>query len=206
MVQTYSNGIDWATLRELLNDGSKNFSAVCKRALQVVVTDAYWPEARRWQTTGSLPTGTCLQCFLGLGTARHKFGGECGAIEQEIGWLRIAGRSIADPPSDDGLPPLLELAWPPMVRDPRPRAVETCIGHRPEGVTGDMYGDGSGVGLPRRRPEVVTWSLVAGGRGIAGTCGGWFPSVPRGELRAAYEWGGAVRMALRRCMLGTANS
>ncbi len=63
-----------------------------------------------------------------------------------------------------------------------------------------MFGDASGVGRHCAAPESITWALVTersndgdnSRHQMAGNCGGWFPSVPRGELRALKEWLGVT--------------
>ncbi len=190
VLQKYSLGIDWASIRELLNGRCGGLNAAEKRALHVLVTGAFWPESRRWQDAGSLPTGSCLACLDYIGTEQHKINGECGAVEAELLWMRIAGRSICRPERHPSLAPLWTLGLPPSLKDHRPREIAYTEGEIARGTSGTIYGDASGVGRPQCPPDVVTWSALTMDNGqvgqrVRGVCSGWFPSVARAELQAA---------------------
>ncbi len=73
-------------------------------------------------------------------------------------------------------------------------------------VDGFLYGDGSGYFQDRRECRVATFAIVRMALGaedeqavesrVTGNIGGWFPTVPRGELRALIEFmrhGGSAR-------------
>ncbi len=193
--ERYSDGIDWSAIRELLQRASGNLAVAERHALVVLVSGGFWPEERRWQCGGYLPSGTCLWCFEELGTAAHRLSGECMGADSALGWMRLAGRRITRETVGQELAPLLERGLPPFVCDIRPREIDVEVGHVPIGTQGDGYGDASGVGFKNARPEVITWAniVIDGENGgdsftVAGVCGGWFPSVPRGELLAYAKW------------------
>ncbi len=111
-------------------------------------------------------------------------------------WLRIGGRDVGEPMLASDLSPLLYRGLPPKLVPHQAPEIDVRIGNISSGFSGTMYGDASGVGRRRAAPESITWSLVTerGEHGstsrqqMAGSCGGWFPTVPRGELRALKEW------------------
>ncbi len=189
----YSHGIDWDMLRSVLRGNTGGLTFLERHALHTLITGATWPEERRWKEAGALPTGTCLGCLQDLGSNWHK-SNNCGAIEQSLTWMRISGRRIARPRHQDGLAPLATLAIPPLTHVQRPREVVLREGALRQGTSGALFGDASGIGRPQQAPEVVTWAVVtlaadgeSAGQLVSGTCGGWFPSVARGELQALVE-------------------
>ncbi len=216
VVPEYAMGVDWGMVRDALGnkkgdgDGADagwiNLSLSERRTLQVLVCGAFWPEARRWLCGGMLPTGTCLACCLETGTMAHK-ASQCQATEAEVGWMNIAGRHIPRPAVEQRFRPLVERGLPPQTHDPRPHDVDFQEGHVLPGSSGTFYGDASGVGVKGQAPKIVTWSIlqlqdgpvvVDGADAEAaqlppvaqssrGILGGWFPSVPRGELTALIK-------------------
>ncbi len=198
----YSLGIDWGMIRDALNNKASGLNGEEKRALHTLVCGAFWPEERRWKCGGMLPTGTCLACCLDVGTTGHK-AAHCGAIEQELRWMKIAGRLIPEPALQPKHRPLLERGLPPMLLDVRPDDdTDFQEGRFIPGSSGTIYGDASGVGTKGKAPRVITWSAVQLGAGhgvlgcdslppvaqrTRGVLGGWFPSVPRGELMALIK-------------------
>ncbi len=75
----------------------------------VLVAGAAWHEERRWRLGGVLPTGTCLACCMHMGSTWHK-ANQCEAVEQELLWMKINGRST--PPRA----PTPTLDWRPSPR------------------------------------------------------------------------------------------
>ncbi len=195
VMHTYAKGIDWPLVRDVLNGKRGNLTTLERKALMVLVTGAAWPEERRWRIGGMLPTGSCMACCMGIGSTWHK-NNECGAAEQELTWMRLGGRIVRRPrdAAEVDLAPLATLGLPPLLRDGRPVELSLREGAIPRDTQGIIFGDASGVGLPRQSPEVVTWAVItlnaagdAPAYTLAGSCGGWYPSVARGELQALVE-------------------
>ncbi len=164
--------------------------------------DAMWTEHCKW-LAGFLPTGTCCGCFAAGGDLPHKILG-CEAVLQELLWHEIAGRPIARVAiaNDPALAPLALMGLPPKLESRQPVDTDVSEGALDIGIDGLVYGDASGCGEVDGAPAVVTWAIVrvdvdvGGGGGdrasirqaASGRCGGWFPSVPRGELQAVCEF------------------
>ncbi len=108
--------------------------------------------------------------------------------------MRIHGRRIRPPRHEPSLMPLATLGIPPLLVDSRPKELALREGNVPRAFQGLLFGDASGVGRARQLPEVVTWAVAtlkadgeSPGHRVCGTCTGWYPSVPRGELQALVE-------------------
>ncbi len=121
ILRRYALGIDWDIIRSVRIGKSNSLSKSERAMLQVVVCGAIWTEERRWREGGMLPTGTCLSCMGAMGSMFHKCSGDCGAIQQEIQWARMTGRTIPGPDLDIALRPLLEYGLPPPDLRPPPR-------------------------------------------------------------------------------------
>ncbi len=199
VISKYSNGIDWSLVRDVLRSKRGGLTHLERKAYMALVTGAAWPEERRWLSGGMLPTGSCLACLMEIGSMDHKIN-RCGAIEQEITWMKLAGRKIRPPRGEAELAPLSVFGLPPLLRDNCPRELSIREGAVPRATSGKIFGDASGVGQRNQTPEIVTWSIATLGsdgaslqHSMGGTCSGWYPSVPRGELQALVE---ALEVAL----------
>ncbi len=215
----YEYGIDWALLREVLNGSKGELAAREKRTLESLASGAFWPEARRWLAGLGLPTGTCHRCFKAIADERHSLI-DCEAAQMDVTWARIAGRRIGGGQllNDAALAPLYLAGLPPRLGPILSNVVEVHEGEIALGSCGIFYGDSSGVGCESVN-GVVTWSLVQLARDgeaelrwrgdgsrhadgdvvqmMRGTCTGWFPSVPRGELTAMLRFARWARIPAR---------
>ncbi len=207
----YANGIDWDLIRDLLRGKCGDLTSAEKRALEVLCCGALWPEKRRWLAGGGLPTGSCMRCCRELADERHSLH-ECEALELDIMWAKIAGRFKEECHGIDNpaLAPLTLAGLPPRRETFGPPEVEFQEGEVRIGSHGTFYGDASGIGCKGEPPGIVTWSLVQLSRDVEGSnvdmddgaedgdplieqmmrgrLGGWFPSVPRGELAALLQF------------------
>ncbi len=193
VVHEYAKGIDWELMRQVLRGKRGGLTRLEAKAYLVLATGAFWPEEKRWRAGGMLPTGTCLACHLDIGSVWHK-GNECGAVEQQLTWMRIHGRKVRSARDEPGLMPLATLGIPPLLTDSRPKELSLREGDVPRASQGLLFGDASGVGRACQSPEVVTWALAtlkadgeSLGHKVCGTCVGWYPSVAKGELQALAE-------------------
>ncbi len=193
VVRAYAKGIDWALVRSVLLRKQGGLTPLEAKAYLILVTGAFWPEERRWRSGGMVPTGTCLACCQDAGSTWHK-GNDCGAVEQQLTWMRVSGRQVRRPRSEPELMPLATLGIPPLLVDSRPRDFAIREGRIDRATQGFIFGDASGVGRRSQPPAVVTWAvatLEADKENLrqssCGTCSGWYPSVARGELQALAE-------------------
>ncbi len=201
-MRTYSYGIDWDAVRRSLRNRDRSLLPVECRALELVVTQALWPEERRWRA-GLLGHGTCLACLRETGDQLHRIR-KCDGVRQHLGWQRLRGRigrSLARDDDLDGLPlPLLLFGLPPREAIWTPRIggrIEGGLRHERPGV---FFGDGSGYGQDTVRLRQATWALTTGSSASGGTpelhmldfirgaVQGWHPTVPRGEIAAIIRF------------------
>ncbi len=153
------DGINWDTIRSVLNNKEGFCDGVELRGLQLVATDALWTEERRWRA-GHRGEGSCEVCRLAIGTKQHRLH-ECTGTAQFLAWRRAAGR-IPKPPRELEDPRMLPLAL--FALPPKLRAWKPIIGRRVEGLmtsgrTGTFYGDGSGKRQECPATRVATWAV-----------------------------------------------
>ncbi len=193
----YRHGVDWALVREVLRNKNGMLTPKEKWAFELTVTGAIWHEVRRWKG-GYLPTGTCLGCFMYLGTAAHKR--SCPAMQADLLMQNIAGRHQAPPEvkameTDESMGPLLIRGLPPKRWGWHPVEVDYVEGSLAMGRQGIFYGDGSGRKSCSQHRGAATYSCIGpadsnsgdgagGGQQLRGRVGGWFPTVPRAEISA----------------------
>ncbi len=191
----YSKGIDWDLLRGMLYENDQ--TAAERAALRLVACGGYWAEERKWKA-GLRGTGTCDNCLDAVGSDWHSLH-ECVALEWPMLDLKLNGRIRALPQAaqEAALQPLVNMALPPRSTVWRPIEPEVTEGALVQGGADHNFGDGSGYHQDNRDCRVATWSVVRildTGNGTAitvealrGSIGGWYPTVPRGEIRAAIE-------------------
>ncbi len=193
----YSEGVDWELLRAVLRNRRRDLTAHEVRALEVVATGAFWPEARRWRA-GMRGEGTCEACWTHTGSRRHRLQ-LCDGVVGHLTWQQIEGRVSREPASadDPAFAPLIIFALPPSYERWRPIRGKYNDGLLVHNAPTTYYGDGSGVGqhsLTRRR---ATWSLCklgdqqpeqAAAHYSRGAVGGWFCTSQRGELAALLRF------------------
>ncbi len=165
-------------------------------ALRVVSCNADWTAERRW-LAGLRGSGSCDFCLEANWTPRHEFH-DCAAMATDIASQRWAGR-LRRTRSDSRpeLAPLTEAALPSKLWGWQPVEVEFAEGWLTQGYEGESYGDGSGYCQQERGKNIATWSIVrtAGDvddgwvvtERLRGNITGWFPTVPRAEMRALIE-------------------
>ncbi len=189
----YKYGIDWDQLRATLNDNGNTLTPKERRALTVVACGALWPEERRWKC-GIHNSPECVACGGRPSNNKHRLHRCDAMVGQQVQW-RLMGSLQREPNEvdEDGVEPLTEYGWPPVRRPWAPIELQHREGALP--VTfGRVYGDGSGYMQQHVAHRVATWSTITlqpGGAGECevqhrsrGTADGWFPTVPRAELRA----------------------
>ncbi len=169
------------------------------RSVASLVEGGWWPQARLF-TAGVVDTPICRACKKQVGTTWHRLA-ECDTTDEHRKehfpkWLKKKAEVVAwDPLFVRGVPALPILPSPPPHRERWGKEGQPQDGAV---ATGKIYTDGSVRGRLRR--------LMRGGWGIAalseegkllwtlrGTCGEWFPSTVRSELRAVLE---ALRRAV----------
>ncbi len=197
IMQKYKHGINWALLRDVLCGRRGRLSPRERNILLVVATGGFWPEHRRWNN-GLLESPECSACGHPMSTPWHRIH-DCSATAATKCLLRAAGDAQRLPhvASDPALAPLAEMGLPPVSEPWAPTAEITTEDDMPLHVDGCLYGDGSGYYQERRDTRIATYSLVRMRPAaddasdiearVAGVVGGWFPTVPRGELRALIE-------------------
>ncbi len=202
ITRAYRNGIDWAAIRGALNNRDLMLTPVECKALELVVTQALWPEARRWRA-GLLGHGTCMACLNDIATQPHRIR-LCEGVRQHLELQRRAGRISRNLARDRlllSLPaPLLHFGLPPRLWKWQPRVgrkIEGCLRSDQVGV---FYGDGSGCAQDFVGDRQATWALTFGGRSNdstavtpaalykRGALQGWHPTVPRSEVTAVIRF------------------
>ncbi len=199
VIERYRYGIDWQLVRDKLkgdpSSAKHDLDGAERWALQLLVCDAIWPEARRW-LAGYTSVGTCRNCYLDIGTTWHNLV-ECGATLNDMVQHRWAGRSL--PPegqlSDPAIAPLVVRGLPPRNRGWAPRKEQTVERRITLNSEGIVYGDGSAIQGGDPAGGIATWSNI---KQIydhesqsarvedmgAGVVPGWFPTAPRSEILA----------------------
>ncbi len=128
VLHQYAEGIDWELLRTVLRNRRRDLTAHEVRALEVVATGAFWPEARRWRA-GMRGEGTCEACLTHTGTRRHRLQ-QCDGVVGHLTWQQVEGRIGREPSSvdDPGLAPLVIFALPPATSAGAPFTAGTTTG------------------------------------------------------------------------------
>ncbi len=191
----YQHGIDWPLVRQVLRGKANPMPPHLRWALQLLVTDAFWSDERRW-LGGYLGIGVCTGCYLQTGTTSHKIT-QCEAMKADMMFENLAGRHRAprDVLADPSLGPLLVRGLPPKIKGWSP--VEICMtqGALRRGVDGDTYGDGSGYRGKAQHDCTATWSCArirydhmqqdaTTMEQVSGNVPGWMQTVPRAEISA----------------------
>ncbi len=195
VLDRYAHGIDWDILRKELK-GQSVLKESEKAALRIVAAGGFWAEDRKWRA-GLRPTGTCDECLIDIGTDFHCLH-DCGGLVQPMLEARLMSRIGRMPKElrEPAYAPLAQMALPPRALAWQPIEVELTEGACHQGHTGETFGDGSGYRQDCRELRVATWSIArivrdeTGWRreeSTRGSVGGFFPTVPRGEIRAAIE-------------------
>ncbi len=199
VMNVYKHGIAWDTLRKLTHEAGSELTRPEKAALRLVACNGYWSEERRW-LAGYKGHGSCEICCWELGTLKHSWY-DCDGVVAALAMQRAGGRLTdrLEGPDDAGLAPLVELALPPKSHGWEPIEAEHREGGLEMGSSRESYGDGSGLRQANRELRLATWSVVrlteggGGGGGwheaemLRGSVGGWFPTVPRAEMKAYEE-------------------
>ena len=71
VLDRYAHGIDWESLRLLLDPKRSPLPPIQRRALGLAATGALWDEHRK-RLAGDLPSAPCLWCFSDTGTKEHR--------------------------------------------------------------------------------------------------------------------------------------
>ena len=190
---TYRYGIDWESIRGVLNEnGTEGWAGdkAARAALHTVVSGGFWPEVRRWHA-GRTGTSSCEACFQGCGNQHHKFW-PCEALAIHLFWKKLEGSySPVKQDFKNKAPRLLtEFGWPPIVKPWQPTKEEINEGSMLEVWDGDSFGDGSGAHQQNKEDRIATWAVVRQNEHgkilscIRGNVTGWFPTVLRSELIA----------------------
>ncbi len=198
----YRNGIDWKAIRKALINRDRVLSAVECKALELVVTQALWPEGRRWRA-GLLGHGTCMACLDEVATQPHRIR-LCEGVRQHLGLQRRAGRlgrNLAREQVILDLPlPLLHFGLPPRQWKWQPRSGRRAEGCLQPGRVGTFFGDGSGYAQDSIDERQSTWAVALEDRACnvsasspgssyrRGAIQGWHPTVPRGEVTAIIRF------------------
>ncbi len=194
VLRTYSHGIHWDLVRDVLRGKRTHLTACEKRLLHVVSVGGFWPEERRWHC-GLAASPVCDACGLEDGSSRHRLH-DCGAFAAERALRRAAGTLHRLPRDalDPGLAPLLHMGLPPLPIGWREEECTIIEGDLPLVTDGVLYGDGSGQCQDQPLCRSATWSLIRldavspfrshPAAFIRGSLGGWDQTVPRAELMA----------------------
>ncbi len=196
----YGNGIEWDTVRDVLEGRIGDLSPVERRGLEVVVCDAYWTDEQKYDS-GYLDSASCRLCGWEAGGDGHILQARCGAMAAFTAMRQAAGQPALFPDHllAPGLEPLAHLGLPPRLFGWEPVQEQPVQGGLRLGEGGNICGDGSGFRQNLREFRVATWAAVrmdaVDNTGTAtvsesarGVVAGWFPTVPRAEL-LAMEFG-----------------
>ncbi len=192
----YRHGVDWEFIRSVLRGKDGKLSGEERWAYEILLCGGFWPEDRRWRA-GYVGHGTCAACSFDIGTIEHKIVG-CSSMSPHVSALVAEGRLERAPQvtdyRDDGLEPLLFLGIPPLAAQWEPDEVELIEGDLSREWEGKTYGDGSGFHQSVTEARIATWAIVRRpqdggppGEVMRGNVGGWFSTVPRGEMRAYLQ-------------------
>ncbi len=196
----YVKGIEWDTVRDVLEGRIGDLSPVERRGLEVVVCDAYWTDEQKFDS-GYLDSPSCRLCGWESGGDGHILQARCGAMAAFMAMRRAAGLPALFPDHllGPGLEPLAHLGLPPRIFGWEPVQEQPVQGGLRLGEGGNISGDGSGFRQNLRDFRVATWAAVrmdavdeTGNTTVSesarGVVAGWFPTVPRAEL-LAMEFG-----------------
>ncbi len=196
VMHKYRWGIDWECIRRVLKE-SGTINAAEKSALFLVACGGYWAEDRKWRA-GLRGTGTCDNCCQAIGTDWHSLHG-CEALHWPLLKRMLEGQIQKAPPAteDAALHPLTCAALPPKSTRWVPTEPEIVEGALWMGVGEHSFGDGSGVRQQHRDCRIATWCVArvvddghggyTAGESLRGNVTGWYPTVPRGEIKAFIE-------------------
>ncbi len=193
IVDRYRHGVDWEFIRSVLRGKEGKLSGEERWAYELLLCGGFWPEDRRWRA-GYMGHGTCAACSWEIGNIEHKIV-ECSSMSPHISSLVTEGRLERVPQESDyigrGLEPLLFLGLPPLAAQLEPEEVELIEGDLSRAWEGKTYGDGSGFHQNIAEARNATWAIIrrpqedgSPGEVMRGNVGGWFSTVPRGEMRA----------------------
>ncbi len=192
----YRHGIDWGLIKAVLRgkeDGGP-LLPLHRRGLELLICGAFWPEDRRWRA-GISSSAECVACRGGRGDEVHRIH-DCDAMVFDVYAARARGSlpRIPEGLRDPRLAPLLVRGLPPKPLPWTPVEVSLTEGDMTPEPMADIYGDGSGYLQEVKELRRSTWAIVRAERGehcdwectdcMRGGIGGWFPTVPRGELSA----------------------
>ncbi len=139
--------------------------------------------------------GICGACGVEIGTDLHCLH-ECDSLVTPIALRHAEGRLRKQPrkTTEAGMAPLMQMALPPVACAWEPVEIDYKDGALSQDVGGDTFGDGSGYHQQEVATRIATCSAVRlrfsdeGNWTLAETTreviGGWFPTVPRGEITA----------------------
>ncbi len=100
----YRHGIDWEAARCVLRGKATRLPPVQRRALEVLMCNGYWWDARRCDM-GYADDPMCKKCGDFIGTPSHSLHGECEATALDLA-LRVAGGGSRCIPNRAKLPGL----------------------------------------------------------------------------------------------------
>ncbi len=199
VMQVYRGGIDWSLIRRALNGKVGELSALEKRALELLVCNGFWSDARRWRA-GYQGHATCRACAWEEGDLQHIVHAQCSAMQWHRAQRRAIGLShrLPEEAMGDGYQPLSCMGLPPRAGKWEPVPEQPHEGFISMAAGRDLFGDGSGLHQNSREIAVATWAVtrleregpVENPRDIKlvevarGRVAGWFQTVPRAELTA----------------------
>ncbi len=194
VMRKYSHGVNWRTLRDILNNPHGKIDQRERRLLLVISCGGFWPEERRWRK-GLCESAACGDCGDAPATPRHRIHDCIALASKEVEWrlLGIVGPRPAEM-NETALAPLTCMALPPVRWPWKPVELHFVEGEMEMGHE-RTHGDGSGYLQDDIATRVATWSLIAMGetsgchqpQRIRGLVTGWQPTVPRAEAQAFVE-------------------
>ncbi len=112
----YVKGIEWDTVRDVLEGRVGDLSLVERRGLEVVVCDAYWTDKQK-HDSGYLDSPACRLCGWEIGGDGHILQARCGAMAAFMSARRAASLPATFPDSlfEPGPEPLFHLGLPPRI-------------------------------------------------------------------------------------------
>ncbi len=195
VMNEYPHGIDWSWVRGVLRGTSGDLTPAERRAYEVLVCKAFWPEKRR-HAAGYTESSNCAACGNVEGDLRHNIVG-CGCMDADRLDSILRGRlpnrwNIEIQPGQE---PLVLLGLPPLLHQLAPAPHEPPQGDLALDWLGTTYGDGSGKQQDSLELRRAGWSLVRLAptepqldgqpcQYLRGRVPGWSCTVPRAELSA----------------------
>ncbi len=187
----YKHGIDWGIVRRILEGRIGDLSGFERRAYEISLCRAFWPESRRW-AAGYMECRNCAACGDVEGDLRHNIiDCDCTIYDRVKAMASRRIPTVKQVTVTCGMEPLTLVGLPPLEAQLSPVLDQQVEGHVDAGWTGATFGDGSGQHQDIVECCTASWAIVRVAEGadhpcqmMRGLVTGWLRTVPRAETTA----------------------